>query len=179
MTRRARTVFDRPQELEIPVIAAIEGHAVGGGCELALACDMRVAGQGARFSFWQVRNGVTTGWGGGPRLVSLLGEAKAFELLCTGDTMGAEQALAAGLINRLAPDGEALRAAIELATQVAAQPPLAVRALKRLVRGAATMPKHEAAELETELFVQTWLSEDHREAVNAFFAKRSPKWRGR
>lgn len=178
-SQRAKAVLNRLSRLPIPVIAAIEGHAIGGGCEVALACDLRVAGESARFSFWEIRNAVTTGWGGGRRLLDLVGRATALELLLTGETIRCERAMALGLVNLVVPDGRALAAAISLGQQIAAQPPLAVRKMKELIDGVAGLPPAAADDLETELFVQTWLSADHQEAVRSFLERRRPRWHGR
>lgn len=176
---RAKAILNRIGRLPFPVIAAIEGHAVGGGCEIALACDMRIASESARFSFWEVRNAVTTGWGGGRRLQALVGRAAALEFLLTGDTIDSARALAAGLVNRVVPAGQALAAATALAEQIAAQPPLAVAAMKGLLYSAEGKTEAEADRLETDQFISTWLSADHAEAIRSFLERRPPKWAGR
>jgi enoyl-CoA hydratase len=178
-SRRAKAVLSRLERLPIPTIAAMEGHAVGGGCELALACDLRVAGVSARFSFWEIKNAVTTGWGGGRRLLALLGRSRATELLLTGRTVGSQRALAIGLINEVAPDSQVLAGALALAEEIAAQPPMAVRAMKALIHGVDGLSPTAADDLETELFVRTWLSADHEEAIRSFVERRPPVWKGR
>lgn len=175
----AKAVLNRLSDLPVPVIAAVEGHAIGGGCEIALACDMRIAGEGARFSFWEIKNAVTTGWGGGRRLLGLTGPAIALELLLTGDTIGSDRAREIGLVNHVVPDGQALATALALGERIAAQPPLAVRAFKSLLRGLEGRSRAEADALETEHAVRTWLSVDHTEAVRSFLERRPPAWQGR
>lgn len=177
-SNRAKAILNRIQRLPFPVIAAIEGHAVGGGCEIALACDIRIAGQASRFSFWEVRNAVTTGWGGGHRLISMVGRANALELLLSGDTINSTRALAIGLVNRVVPDGQTLPEAVALARRIAVQPRGAVAAMKELLYASERMGHAEAERLETELFVRTWLSDDHTESVRAFLERRPPRWSG-
>lgn len=162
-------------ELPYPVIAAVNGDAVGGGCEILTACDLRVASAGARFAFRQIQNGLTSGWGGTARLVALIGQSRAMELLLTGRTFDAAEAQALGLIHRLAPPGgDALDAAYEWATELVALPRGALAATKRLVHAAAHLSPAEANRLEAQLFIDLWPSADHIEAMEAFVAKRPP-----
>lgn len=175
----AKAVLSRLESLPVPVIAAIEGNAVGGGCELALACDLRIAGESARFKFWEIKMAVTTGWGGGRRLVNLVGKSRAMELLLTGESVNAVHAAEVGLVNHLVPDNHALQAAITLANHIAGQAPLAVREMKALLTEVETLSPAEADARETERFVRTWMSEDHVRAVDGYFQRRAVKWQGR
>lgn len=162
-------------DLPYPVIAAVEGDAVGGGCEILTACDLRLAAAGARLSFRQVQNGLTTGWGGTARLVSLVGQSRAMELLLTGRTLDAEEARAIGLIHRIVPPGEdVLDGAYAWAGELLRLPRRALTAIKSLVRASAHLSLPDANALETQLFINLWPSADHLEAMNAFAEKRPP-----
>lgn len=164
-------------DLPFPVIAAVDGDAVGGGCEILTACDLRIASAGARFAFRQVNNGLTTGWGGTARLVALIGQARAMELLLTGRAFDAEEALALGLIHRVAPPGvEALAAAYDWAGELRRLPRQALAAIKTLVYAATHLPAPDANRLEAQLFTHLWPSSDHIEAMNAFAQKRTPQF---
>lgn len=162
-------------ELPFPVIAAVDGDAVGGGCEILTACDLRLAAAGARFSFRQVHNGLTSGWGGTSRLVALIGQSRAMELLLTGRTFDAAEARTLGLIHRIAPPGaNALAAARAWAGELLWLPRRALAATKSLVHAAAHLSPADANRLEAQLFINLWPSPDHVEAMTAFAAKRPP-----
>lgn len=161
--------------LPYPVLAAVNGDAVGGGCEILTACDLRLAAAGAHFAFRQVHNGLTTGWGGASRLVRLIGQSRAMELLLTGRVFDATEAQALGLVQRVAPPGvDALAAAYEWAADLLWLPRRALAATKALVHAAAHLPPADADRLEAQLFINLWPSADHLEALAAFAAKRSP-----
>ena len=179
MARRMGSILTRLSRLPVPVIAALNGPAVGGGTEVALACDLRVAATNAYFSFRQVTMGIMTAWGGAPRLLALLGFSRSLYYLLTAERITPEQALQMGLVQRVTPEGQALAGAIELARQIADQPPLAVRAIKHTLQQIMGAPFATAAAVEVNEFGQVWASEDHLEAVNAYFAKRSPVFHGR
>lgn len=179
MSLRMGGILQRLHNLDMPVIAAINGDAYGGGCETALACDLRLAAPHARLGFRQIVFGVTPGWGGGQRLLRLVGPSKAMELLLTGDTLTAEQASAIGLVDRVIAEGDVRDAAHELAAQIARRAPLAVRHIKRALVEGANMPLSAAMAFEAELFSVTWGSEDHWEADRAFWEKREPKFGSR
>lgn len=178
MSRRMQAVLQRLEGLEVPVIAAIEGHALGGGAEVALACDIRIAAQDARIGFKQIALGIMVGWGGGQRLRALVGRGRALELLLTGDIFSGEEAFRLGLVERVVPPGQALVEAEALARRVAAQPPLAVRAIKRAIYQGEDMPRDRGIAFEAECFARLWGSLDHGEAVKAYFEKRDPLFRG-
>ncbi len=162
-------------ELPYPVMAAVNGDAVGGGCEILTACDLRLAAAEARFAFRQVHNGLTTGWGGAARLVSLIGQSRAMELLLTGRTFDAAEAQTLGLIQRVTPPGvDALHEAYAWAGDLLRLPRRALAATKALVHAAAHLPPADADRLEAQLFINLWPSADHIEAMNAFAAKRPP-----
>lgn len=162
-------------ELPCPVLAAINGDVVGGGCEILTACDLRLAAPGARFAFRQVENGLTTGWGGTARLVALIGQSRATELLLTGRTFDAAEALAMGLIHRIAlPGTDVLEATYHWVEELLRLPRRALAANKALVHAAAHLPPPDANRLEAQLFINLWPSADHIEAMDAFAAKRPP-----
>lgn len=165
--------------LDLPVIAALPGPAIGGGAELAVACDLRVAAPGASLCFKHAHMGVTTAWGIFPRLVSIAGHGGASRALLTGQTLGAAECLHLGLVDAVSgPEpGAVLELAIAWAQDVERGAPLAVAGMKALLREAAASEGLLA--LERQRFVQTWTSSDHRDAVEAFFEKRAPRWRGR
>jgi enoyl-CoA hydratase/carnithine racemase len=179
MAERMGAILTRVSSLPVPVIAALNGPAVGGGTEVALACDLRIAATNAYFSFRQVTMGIMTAWGGAPRLLALLGFSRSLYYLLTAERISSEQALQMGLVQRVTPEGQAVAGAIELAQQLVNQPPLAVQAIKRTLRKIQGVPFDAAAAIEVQEFGEVWASEDHQEAVEAFFAKRSPIFHGR
>jgi methylglutaconyl-CoA hydratase len=165
--------------LPVPVIAAMEGAARGGGCEVALACDLRIAAEDATLAFAQISMAVTPGWGGARRLFHLTGYSRAMDLLLTGRAITAQEALELGLVNLISPPGGALDAARALAEELAAGPLLGVRGVKEVLRGYLTMPEDAAMTRERLTFAQLWASADHGEAVAAFLEKRSPLFKGK
>ena len=179
MAERMGAILTRISCLPVPVIAALNGPAVGGGTEVALACDLRVAATNAYFSFRQVTMGIMTAWGGAPRLLALLGFSRSLYYLLTAERIPPEQALQMGLVQCVTPEGQAVAGALEMARQIVSQPPLAVRAIKRTLRHMMGVPFEAAAAVEVQEFGEVWASEDHLEAVNAFFAKRPPAFHGR
>ncbi len=164
--------------LPIPVIAAMEGATRGGGCEVALACDLRIAAQDATLGFAQVTMGVTPGWSGGGRLFELVGYSRALELLSTGCILTASEALGIGLIDRISPPGEALEHTQTLAQQIASGPPRAIRGIKEILQAFRALSPDTARLREREIFANLWASADHAEASAAFLEKRSPIFRG-
>ena len=179
MAKRMGTILTRLSCLPVPVIAALNGPAVGGGTEVALACDLRVAAANAYFSFRQVTMGIMTAWGGAPRLLALLGFSRSLYYLLTAERITSEQALQLGLVQRVTPEGQAVAGALELARQIASQPPLAVQAIKRTLRQIMGVPFDAATAVEVQEFGGVWASADHEEAVKAYFAKRPPVFHGR
>lgn len=162
-----------------PVIAAVNGLAVGGGCETAVACDFRIASRTAKLGYRQIKMGAISGGGGGPRLVHLIGKGRALRLMTTGELLSAEEAMGIGLVDQVVEPDQVLQTAMELARTIAGNAPLAVRAYKRLVQITVRVPLEAALEFETELFGPVWVSEDHDECVRAFFEKREPNLTGR
>lgn len=164
-------------QLPFPVMAAINGDAFGGGCEILSACDLRIARSEARFCLAQVKNGLTTGWGGAARLVALVGQSRAMELLLTGRVFTAVEAQQIGLVHRLVGPEQVWQTAVaEWANELVQLPASALAALKQLVRAASEQPAAPLAELEKALFVQQWVHADHVEAMAAFIEKRPPQF---
>lgn len=172
-------VFERLRAMAKPVIAAVEGYALGGGCELALACDMVVAGRGARFGQPEIKVGIMPGAGGTQMLLRAAGKHRAMLLSLTGDPFTAEDAFAMGLVSQLVDDGGAQDAAVALAGRIAAMPPLAVRAVKDAVRNGLDAPLSSALRYERRLFEQLFTSADQVEGMQAFLDKRQPNYAGR
>jgi enoyl-CoA hydratase len=180
MSRRMQALTARFEALPMPVIGAINGDCLGGGCEVALAADIRVVSDAAHFGFKQVTLGITPAWGGRRRLVRLVGRARALMLLLGGEMIDAREAERIGLAEKVVARDRVLSAALELAAQIAANPPLAVRTIKRAVnRDAPCGGDEESAAFEADLFARTWVSADHQEALAARKEKREPNFRGR
>jgi enoyl-CoA hydratase len=171
--------WERLTAVEIPTIAAVSGYALGGGCELALACDMIVASERARFGQPEIMLGIIPGGGGTQRLARTIGKQRAMEYVLTGRPLDAATALDWGLVNRLAPEGQWLETALELARDIAARAPLAVRLAKRAVMAAAETTLAEGLRTERALFDRAMASEDRVEGMKAFLEKRDPEFKGR
>jgi len=172
-----RTLLDALEQLPCPVIAAINGYAIGGGAELSLACDFRVIEQGAQIGFPQSRLGILPGWNGISRLVPLVGRAAAANLLFDGRRIDAEQALAIGLATSIAPPGESLRVALELAQTFSGTAPLSIAAIKAELN-AVTHHLGDVRAQSRRAFAELWFTADHKEAEQAFAEKRLPSFRG-
>jgi enoyl-CoA hydratase len=162
-----------------PLVAAVEGGALAGGFELVLACDLVVAGRGARFGVPEVKRSLVAAGGAALLLPQRVPRAVALELLLTGDPIDAVRAQAVGLVNRVVDDGTALDAAVELAEAIAANGPLAVAATKEVVLSAPSWSPDEAWERQDEVVRPVFASEDAREGSTAFAERRPPVWRGR
>ena len=162
-----------------PLIAAVSGFALGGGCELALLCDMIVASETAEFGQPEILLGIIPGGGGTQRLARVIGKQRAMELVLTGRRIGAEEAHRLGLVNQVAPAGEWLAHAVELAGVVSRRPPLAVRLGKQAVLAAEETPLSAGLQQERRLFELAFATEDRVEGMRAFLEKRRPDFRGR
>jgi enoyl-CoA hydratase len=162
-----------------PLIAAVEGYALAGGCEIVLACDLVTAGRSARFGIPEVKRGLVAAGGGLFRLPDRIPPAIAAELALTGDFLDAERAYQLGLVNRLADDGGALAAARELAARIAANGPLAVRASKAIMVGSRGWPAEERFARQMPVLMPVMTSEDAKEGARAFAEKRAPVWQAR
>ncbi len=176
---REETVWRQLARLSMPTIAAIEGNALGGGLELALCCDLRVASSRARVGLPEVRLAVIPGAGGTQRLPRVVGLARAKELILTGRVLDAEEALAIGLVTRVVPPGEALAAADAVAAEIAARGPVAVREAKRLIDTALEVDLDSGLAAELEASTRVFETEDMLEGARAFFEKRDPDYAGR
>jgi len=162
-----------------PVIAAVNGFAYGGGCELAMHCDLIVAGEGASFCQPEIKVGIMPGAGGTQRLPRAVGKFKAMRMLLTGLPVSAAEAERMGLVSEVVPDGEVLPRALELARLVASMPPLAAQQIKEVVRAGMDSPLDAGLRLERKAFQLLFDSEDRTEGMCAFFEKRKPEFRGR
>jgi enoyl-CoA hydratase/carnithine racemase len=182
-----RRACDALRSLQVPVIAALPGPAIGGGAELAVACDVRIADPSARLSFKHARMAVTTAWGTLPKLVSMVGHATASRLLLAGHELDAAEALRVGLIDAIAEPDRLLETAMAWASDIAKGAPGAVAGLKALLRETIDVPPRASKAAnrdadriqrahELKLFQQAWAGRDHHEAVEAFFAGRPPSW---
>lgn len=164
--------------LEVPVIAAVNGPAIGAGLDLACMCDVRIAGERARFAESFVKVGIIPGDGGAWLLPRTVGFAKACEMTFTGDMLDAAEALACGLVSRVVADAELLTEARRLADRIAANPPQAVRMAKRLLQQGREMAQAPLLEMAAQMQALAHTAEDHREAVTAFLEKREPNFHG-
>ena len=165
-------------EIEVATIAAVQGHAVGLGCDLAAFCDLRIAADDARFASSFVKVGITPGDGGAWILQRVVGYPRAAEMILTGDRVSAAQALAMGLVNAVVPRAELMDEARRLAERIAVNPPRAVRLSKRLLREAQTATLAQTLELSAAFQALAHETVDHREAVDAFLEKRPPRFTG-
>jgi enoyl-CoA hydratase len=171
--------WDDIAAIRTPLIAAVRGYALGGGLELALICDMIVAGDDARFGQPEINLGVIPGAGGTQRLTRAIGRLRATELILTGRVIDAAEADRLGLVTRVVPAGQTVAAALELAARVASMPPLAVLAAVASVRAAEELPLSDGIGLERRRFHLLFGTEDQREGMAAFLEKRTPTWKGR
>lgn len=166
------------EQLELPVIAAVNGPAMGAGCDLACMCDLRIAAESARFAESFVKLGIIPGDGGAWLLPRVVGFAKAAEMALTGDPLTAHQALAAGLVSQVVPDAELIPAARTLAARIAANPPQAVRMARRLLREAWNNRLDTVLEMSSAMQAVAHTTEDHKEALAAVREKRKPSFKG-
>lgn len=171
--------WDRIRAIHLPLIAAVSGYAFGGGCELAMMCDMIIASETAQFGQPEINIGVMPGAGGTQRLTRAVGKARAMEMILTGKPIGAHEALRAGLVNRVVPLELYLREAESLARQLASQPPLAVRLAKESVLRAFDTTVEVGLEIERRNFYLLFASQDQKEGMAAFLEKRKPRFEGR
>jgi enoyl-CoA hydratase len=172
------TKWDALKKFKKPIIAAVSGFALGGGCELAMLCDMIVAAENAQFGQPEIKIGVMPGAGGTQRLTRAIGKARAMELVLTGNFISAQEAFAAGLVNKVVPVELYLQEAIKLAQQVASMPPVAVRLAKEAVNHAFESTLEQGLHLERKNFYLLFSTEDQQEGMAAFVEKRQPAWKG-
>ncbi len=173
------TRWDRIRRVKTPIIAAVSGVALGGGCELVMICDMIVASETARFGQPEINIGVMPGAGGTQRLTRAVGKALAMEMVLTGRMITAEEAKEAGLINKIVPVEFYLDAALKLAREVAARPPIAVKLAKESVLKSFDTTINDGLEFERKNFYLLFSTDDMKEGMAAFIEKRRPEWKGR
>ena len=179
-SERGQKVCERVELCGTPVITAVQGAAAGGGCELTLACHLRVAAAGARFGLPEARLGVIPGYGGTQRLARAVGTGRALSALLAGEEIGAEEALRLGLVNRVVEPARLIHEAESLAQSVIDHAaPLAARACLHAVTRGTRLPLDEALRLEAELFARLFATEDVREGTRAFLEKRRPVFKGK
>ena len=176
---KQRTVYEAVDQFPKPVIAAINGYCLGTGCELAMACDVRIAADNAKFGQPEVNLGIMPGGGGTQRLPRLVGLGQALKLLYTGEIISAERALEIGLADEVVPAGELRQRVSELAATIAEKSPVALRLIKEAARASARMPLDEGLRLENSLFGLAFSSDDKIEGIAAFTEKRKPDFKGR
>ncbi|HYX40295.1 MAG TPA: enoyl-CoA hydratase-related protein, partial [Pyrinomonadaceae bacterium] len=174
-----RSLFTAIDSFPKPVIAMINGYCLGGGCELALACDLRIASERASFGQPEINLGIIPGGGGTQRLTHLVGEGKAMELILTGEIINAQAAHAIGLVNMVVPHEELEAKTLEIANRIAEKSPIALRLAKEAVKTAARSTLDEGLRREIDLFALCFSSEDKDEGVKAFLEKRKPEFKGR
>jgi enoyl-CoA hydratase/carnithine racemase len=174
-----RRVYEVMADFSKPVIAAIHGFCIGGGCELALACDVRIADRTARLSQAEIRIGLLPGGGGTQRLARLVGRGWTTIMSLTGDFVEADEALRIGLVDLLVDEGKHLERALELAGRMTRWSPVSLRLAKAAIRAAYELPLSEGLVFEKERFLDAFASEDGREGVAAFVEKRKPVFKGR
>lgn len=167
------------EAIEVPVIAAVNGAAIGAGCDLACMCDIRIAGESAKFAESFVKLGIVPGDGGAWLLPRVVGYSRAAEMAFTGDMLNAPEALACGLVSRVVPDADLLGEAMTLARRIAANPPHATRMTKRLLREGRTASLAALLEMSAAFQALAHDTADHAEAVDAFISKRKPSFEGR
>jgi enoyl-CoA hydratase len=179
VAERGQRIFRMIERFPKPVIAAVNGFALGGGCELALACHIRIASEKAQMGLPEVTLGIIPGYGGTQRMARLLGKGKALELILTGDRVGAVEAERIGLVNKVVPADELMAATEEMARTIAKRGPLAVSAAIEAVMSGSEMPFEEGQILEATLFGLLASTEDMREGMAAFLEKRQPDFKNR
>lgn len=176
---RGQAVFSLIENCGRPVIALINGFALGGGCELALACTMRLAADTAKLGQPEIKLGIMPGYGGTQRLPRLIGQSRALRLILTGDTIDATEAFRIGLVDEVHPAAELLAVGRALAHRIASSAPLSVSASLQAVRRGGHLPLRDALRVEAEIFGILCASQDKIEGTSAFLEKRSPHWHGR
>ncbi len=178
VSQRGQTLCDLIEQCPVPVIAALNGLAVGGGCELALACHIRLGTANVRFSLPETRLGILPGYGGTQRLPREVGRSRALEIMLSGREVSAADAERLGLINRVVDAAELLAEAQSLAQDIARLAPLAIRACLESVRVGLELPLDQGLEVETRLFAELFATSDKREGTRAFLEKRAPRFKG-
>lgn len=174
-----QSVFAKIENLNKPVIAAVNGYALGGGCELAMACDLRIASENAKFGQPEVKLGITPGFGGTQRLLWLVGKARAKELIYTGGMIEAQKAKEWGLVNEVVPQEELLAKAKDMAQKIIANSPVAVRLSKEAINKGLELFMSLTCAYEAEIFADCFAAEDQKIGMDAFLNKKTPEFVGR
>ena len=178
LSRRGQLVFNRLEAMPKPVIAAVNGFALGGGCELAMACHVRVASEAAKFGQPEVKLGLIPGYGGTQRLPRLVGKGRALQLLMTGEMIDAAEAFRIGLVNRVVPAGELIKTAMDMLGQMLANAPLALASCIEMANRGYDLSLGDALHMEATTFGLLAATADMREGTKAFLEKRPPKFKG-
>lgn len=179
MQRQVHKLWQAVAECPKPIIAAVSGFALGGGCELAMHADIIVAGESAKFGQPEIKVGIMPGAGGTQRLLRAVGKARAMKLLLTGDVISAAEALTMGLVSEVVADAEVETRALALAQTIAGMPPVAVQQIKEVVLAGADAPLSTALMLERKAFQMLFASQDQKEGMQAFFEKRPAQYVGK
>ncbi len=177
VARQAQKLLANLGSLPKTVIAAINGYALGGGCQLAMACDIRIAADSARFGQPEINLGIIPGWGGTQRLTRLVGPGKAKQMMLTGEIITASEALQIGLIEQVVAADHLLETALQMARKIAAKPQVAAQFIRKAVDNGLDMPLDKAIDYEADLFGLCFATEDQKEGMTAFLEKRSAKWK--
>ncbi len=178
MSRNVQKYWRSIMECPKPLIAAVEGFALGGGLELALCADIIVAGEGAKLGLPEVKVGILPGGGGTQKLARLVGRHRAMLLIMTGRMFGANEALNMGVISEVAPTGQALARSLDIAREIAAMPPVSIMQIKEIVNAGLNAPLETALVLERKAFQLQFATRDQKEGMRAFMEKRKPKFEG-
>ena len=178
-SQRAHAILSKIRALPKPVICAVNGYALGGGCELALCADIIIAAENARFGQPEVNLGIIPGFGGTQNLPRLVGRTKALELILTGEQVGAQDALAIGLVNKVVPADDLLSTAVAMGSTIAEKAPLAIALAKRALYEGLDMTPRSGNEAEMTYFGLAVGTADRREGTRAFLEKRKPTWQGK
>lgn len=176
--KRGQDVWNKVEDYSKPVIAAINGHALGGGCELAMACHFRFMQKGARIGLTETNLGIMPGYGGTLRYIRYLGREKALELMLTGKQLEAEEAHSLGLIGRLCEEGNTLNDAVAFGEELAQRPPLSVKAILKIVSQSPRVSFDEHLKIEREELAKLFMTKDTAEGMAAFMQKRKPEFKG-
>ncbi|MGA7194613.1 MAG: enoyl-CoA hydratase-related protein [Anaerolineales bacterium] len=171
--------FSRIMNIRKPIIAAVSGYALGGGCELAMSCDMIVASESAKFGQPEITIGVIPGAGGTQRLTRAVGKALAMEMILNNRTLSASEAYQFGLVNRVVPADQYLNEALKLADEIASRAPVAIRVAKKMINQAYEHSLNDALREEKQEFYNLFSTEDQKEGMKAFVEKRKPNWKGK
>lgn len=178
LSQRGQALMNRIETLKVPTIAAVNGFALGGGFELALACDFIVASEKARFGLPEVSLGLIPGYGGTQRLARSIGKSKARLVTLTGDNFSAAEAFALGIVVKVIPASQLMAECLQIAQKIASRGPVALSLAKRAIHEGDDLSQYEGMKLEAELFAEVFKSSDCREGIRAFLDKRSPQFKG-